>query len=341
MTPNRLIYSALLLIFLANSDYHVYADEVSPPENFRFIPAVFRAFSVESPWNTPIPDAPDINNYSTQMITRLKSHVYRIEASTHKWTVPIFFINSVQAPKVDVPSATGELFEVIDPEDTGVASSIPIPDGIWSDPEADGHMVLVDRAKYLSWEFTQARKDSDGRWTAGIIDRWDLKGPGYRKSFSGRNWWRSGASAAGMPLIAGVIRPDEILSGEIRHALLSATPINRKSVLKGGPLEVCAPPASRSDGQGVGLDFIPVGARIQLDPTLNLDTLGLSSGSRIIARAMQRYGMFVGMSAPTFKIFCQNMGTESPVWDTYDNFSDLERIPLDRFRVLACNMAYK
>ena len=340
MTRKRSLICALLIILTAVYISPAQADEVPPPENLHIIPAHFRAFSENSPWNSPIPANPDVSIYSPMMITRLKSQVYRIEASTNIWTVPIFFINSAQSPKMDIPSTSGELFEVIDPDDTGIARNVPIPEGIWSDPEADGHMVLVDPIRYLSWEFTRARKDPDGRWTASIIDRWDLRSSGYRPAFSGRNWWRSGACAAGMPLIAGVIRPEEIAEGEIRHALLCATPINRKSMFEDSPLEVCAPPASRSDGQGIGLDFIPMGARIQLDPALNLDTLGLSPGSRMIARAMQHYGLIVGMSAPTFKVFCQNLGPESPEWDSYQDFSDLERIPLNRFRVLACDLAY-
>jgi hypothetical protein len=146
---------------------------------------------------------------------------------------------------------------------------------------------------------------------------------------------------AGMPLVAGIIRPEEVKAGEIRHALLCATPINRKSTYEGGPDQVCSPPASRTDGYGFGIDFIPEGARIQLDPELDLDTLNLSPGTRVIARAMQQYGMLVGISAPTFKIFCQNMGPDSPIWGAYNHFDDLGRIPLNRFRVLACDMVAK
>lgn len=343
MVDNKKIVGVLALVAftIAVIPYGL-ADAFRPPElvQNRF-PAWFRAFAADSPWNTPIADHPAIDAFSDLMMARLKNKVHRIEASTRKWTVPIFFINSQRSPKRNVPSIPGLLFEAIDPENTGIAGNVPMPEGIWSDPEADGHMVLVDPVMRLSWEFTRARMGPDGQWTASIIDRWDLDGPGYRKAFTGRNWWRSGATAAGMPLIAGVIRPEAIDAGEIRHALLCATPINRKSAFDGGPRQVCAPPASRTDGQGIGLDFIPEGARIQLDPALDLDTLNLSAGSRVIARAMQRYGMFVGVSAPTFKIFCQNLGPERTVWDSYQNFKDLERIPLGRFHVLVCDYAYQ
>lgn len=301
----------------------------------------FQPFSEDSPWNVTIPENPAVDPFSDQIMARLQTTVTQIEASTRKWTVPIFFIDSERSPRMDVPSTSGLLFEVIDPDNTGIAQNIPMPDGIWSDPEADGHMVLVDPVKSLSWEFTRARKDSDGKWTASIIDRWDLKGPGFRKPFSGQNWWRSGAMGAGMPLIAGIVRPEEIEAGEIRHAILCATPINKKSAYEGGADQVCSPPASRTDGEGIGFDFILEGARIQLDPALDLETLNLSPGTRVIARAMQKYGMFVGISAPTFKIFCQNMGPESQAWDPYKHFSDFDRIPLNRFRVLACDHAYK
>ncbi|MGD9160758.1 MAG: hypothetical protein PVG39_20235, partial [Desulfobacteraceae bacterium] len=189
--------------------------------------------------------------------------------------------------------------------------------------------------------FSQAKQLSDGSWSASIIDVWDLKGPGYRRPFYGSRWWRSGANGGGTPLIAGLIRPEEIEAGEIRHALLCATPINRKATLYGDPSELCSPPASRTDGYGYGVEYIPEGARIQLDPALDLDSLGLSEGSKTVAKAMQKYGMIVGDNSPTFKVYFQNLGPDAELWIKYNYFQDLMNIPVEKFRVLKCNIVTK
>ena len=142
-------------------------------------------------------------------------------------------------------------------------------------------------------------------------------------------------------MIAGLIRPEEIEAGEIRHALLCATPVNRKAAQYGGSSELCSPPASRTDGYGYGVEYIPEGARIQLDPNLDLDSLALSEGSKTVARAMQKYGMIVGDNSRAFKVYFQNIGPDGEVWEKYGYFQDLKNIPVERLRVLKCNIVTK
>ncbi len=305
------------------------------------LPNTFRLFAPSSPWNMPIEDNPALDDHSNRMIQHLNKKALQLHTSTRKWTIPLFVIDSSLCPRVNVTSTNGPLYHSIDPDKNSIAENIPIPAGVWPDPKSDAHMVLIDPKRQRSWDFAGARHHPDGTWTANTVDTWDLCGPGYRQPFQGRHWWRSGAMGAGMPLAAGLIRPEEIAAGEIRHALLCATPINRKTSYPTGPLQLCSPPASRSDGHGIGIMFIPEGARLQLDPELDLDSLPLSQASKTVARAMQKYGMFVGMNAKTFKVFFQNLGPEATPWQKHDHFKDLAHIPLDRFRILKCNLVQR
>ena len=82
------------------------------------------------------------------------------------------------------------------------------------------------------------------------------------------------------------MRVDEIRDGVIKHALVMQTN------------NVCAdvfrPPALKTDGDSTRRDCIPEGARLQLDPTLDLDTLkGLRPAERTVARALQVYGAYL------------------------------------------------
>ena len=128
----------------------------------------------------------------------------------------------------------------------------------------------------------------------------------------------------------------EIERGFIPHALAFGSKHARRGTSRH--------PAQQTDGKLTGADTIPVGARIQLDPTLDLDAIvGLTPGERTIAEALQTYGAYcVGASGEPFLFFCErapDAGTSDPgaVYTTNGFRGDaasLPRIPWDRLRVL-------
>jgi len=105
--------------------------------------------------------------------------------------------------------------------------------------------------------------------------------------------------------------------------------------------ELCSPPAQRTDGEGIGAQYIPEGARLQLDPALDLETLKLTPGARVIAKALQVYGMYNVDSASTCSLYFQNVGADGGKWNRIVNFLDLQNIPLNRFRVLKCEIVVR
>ena len=302
------------------------------------LPYDFVPFSKKSPWNTPVPDKTPSDPNSALMVANLKNKAGVLKGNIVHWSVPLFVIDSGTSPKRDVRTTSERLNPLVDPSGRGVAQNIPIPESVWPDPKEDGHMLLVDPVKMKSWDFSVARMKPDGSWTASRIDIWDLKGKGYREAFSGDYWWTFGARGSGMPLIAGLIRPEEIEAGEIRHALVCSTPVNRKSSVPGAKPELCSPTASRTDGAGSGNEFIPEGARLQLEPSLNIDSLPISPATKVIASALQKYGMYVGDNASTFVIYFQNLGPDGGKWKKYDLFNDLKNIPVEKFRVVKCSL---
>jgi hypothetical protein len=211
------------------------------------LPADFVAFAADSPWNTPIAVDAGVDPDSGVMIAALRERCPSLKADYVKWTIPLFAINREECPKVRVKTTSDALNPSVDPDGDGVAEDVPIPVGVWPDPSEDGHMLLVDPALRKTWDFSCARRVSPVLWEASRLDVWDLDGPGYRAAFEGDYWWTCGARGSGMPLIAGLVRPEEIQSGEIRHALAFACPTNRKSAVVGGPTELVNPPASRTD----------------------------------------------------------------------------------------------
>jgi hypothetical protein len=236
----------LLLLVLAtcfgliNSGNIAIADKLSAKPTGMSLPANFRPFHAKSPWNTPIPDNPEIDPASPAMMQRLALAAKRLKTDVTKWTVPLFVVDAVPGPRVTV-SFTKDPNPLLDPEKKGFVEGLPIPPNAWPDPKPDGHMLIIDPKLMISWDFSRVQKLANGQWKASRIDVWDLKGMGVRKPFKGKTWWTYGARGSGMPLIAGLIRPEEIEAGVIHHALVFAAPTNRKSMVSGGPRELCSP----------------------------------------------------------------------------------------------------
>src|SRR5437868_811729 len=90
------------------------------------------------------------------------------------------------------------------------------------------------------------------------------------------------SSGAVVGRLAGVVRTQELVQGVIPHALVFSTDSACPDVYRY--------PATKTDGASWASPCIPEGARVQLDPSLNVDALpGLTAGERTIAKALQTY----------------------------------------------------
>jgi hypothetical protein len=131
------------------------------------------------------------------------------------------------------------------------------------------------------------RKLADG-WHAawGGAIQGVSRSPGY---YTAASWpgaysgW--GATATSLPLVAGTMLTSELQAGRIDHALAISVPDARAGVF--------AFPAQRTDGTLTASTAIPEGARLRLDPRLDVAALGLPPVVHAMAVAAQRYGMIV------------------------------------------------
>jgi hypothetical protein len=165
-------------------------------------------------------------------------------------------------------------------------TSVPMPRNAQPAPGLDGHLTVWQPSTDRLWEFFHARLER-GVWHAdwGGAIRNVSKNPGYytARAWPGatRNW---GATASSLPIVGGTMLFNELRRGRIDHALALNLPAPRAGEF--------AWPAQRTDGTGPPT-ALPEGARIRLDPAVNVNDLGLPKLGRMIARAAQRYGMVV------------------------------------------------
>ncbi|MGE5557340.1 MAG: hypothetical protein ACM3WV_01870 [Bacillota bacterium] len=264
----------------------------------------WRPFSENSPWNQKIAKGAKIDPHSEELVQTL-SYIY---INIRKWSIPVYYIDSEATPKYNVgasrPGVVGDGF--------AEPNQIPIPDGVIPSPPVggDNHLCIIDKKKNLEWGMWWARKIG-GEWTTGLGAVTDLTGTGVRPPVNTTQGFTSHAArASGFPLIAGLIRVEEIKNGRIDHALVFAYQRCRS--------EYFIPPASTSQCKMNGIDHyvgIPMGGRIQLDPSFDVERSGLSEIGKIIARALQEYGAYCGDYAGATVLYAENSPEAVKEWN--------------------------
>ena len=239
----------------------------------------------------------------------------RFSLSVKAYTVPIYYAGP-WTKRRDVPlTANWAPWRAL--------RGVPIPAAARPDPASDGHLAIVDRAAGCEYDFFGATRMPDGSLTAKWANVTSLSRNGVLTK-------GPAARASGFALLAGLILPSELRRGRIDHALVFAYPYTQV----GGPVW----PAVGSDGQTQGAEAIPEGARVQLDPSLDLSTLGLRPYEVPVARALQEYGAYVSDTggAISFPVAHPQSWTSNPYVGLLpdDTYVSLSRIPLDRLRVL-------
>ncbi len=274
-------------------------------------PEVWRPFSNDSPWNQPIGAEVPSDPNSDQLIADLASRG-PWQINIRDWSIPVYFVDASTTPRRDVgdlrPGIYGRGFEF--------PRHIPIPDGAVASPpvgdDSDNHLCIIDRTRHLEWGMWAARQDPTGRWFTGLGAVTDLSGTGVAPPWfdSPRQLDSHRARASGFPLIAGLIRVEEIKAGHIDHALVFAYDHCRPEFL--------IPPASTAQVNSFPqLDparGIPMGGRIQLDPAWDVEHSGLSPSGKIIARALQEYGAYCGDYAGANVLYAENSPAAVAAW---------------------------
>jgi hypothetical protein len=273
-----------------------------------------RLFAAASPWNTPIASgaAVDANSpvFVQSIVDAARDKGWLVAAK--RWTVPIYL--------ADQGSALQTFSLTADWAPASRISGVPVPAAAAPDPTSDGHLAIVDPLRGCEYDFWKAAKGADGSWSAAWGNALPLDGPGvFPQGVSARG--------SGFALTAGVIRPGELARGVIDHALVFSYPYTKA----GGPVA----PATESDGQSTLPGALPEGARLQLDPTLDLSAFGLSSWQVTIARALQRYGMILGDTGGGVSFYAQNPQSTDAAYPWGDaTYADLPAQLLSHLRVL-------
>ena len=256
-------------------------------------PTDVRLFAPGSVWNAGVRAAtldPSSRRRIDALVAGVRSEITKGIGpwiSDTSYSTPFYVVPAGQ-PRVTVELDTGSWGAQLQ---GALTAGVPIPPRATPAAGTDGHLSVYQPATDTLWEFWKAVRRPDG-WHAswGGVMQHVSTNPGY---YTGSSWpgltgpsgWNWGSTATSLPVIAGTVRIDELKKGVIPHALAMSIP------------EACAHvftwPAQRTDGVSTAPSCLPEGARLRLDPTLDLAKLHLPRVTRMLAAAAQRYGIIV------------------------------------------------
>jgi hypothetical protein len=242
-----------------------------------------RMFPADNPWNR------DISSDAVDPASDVLIATCGANAQLHPDFGTTWLGSPIGIPYVVVSGSQTKVpvsFYYADESDPGpypVPRDAPIEGGASSN--GDRHVLVLDADNWKLYEMFDAHPVNGGdRWTAGSGAVFDLSSNALRPA-----GWTS-ADAAGLPILPGLVRYDEVVEQkEIRHALRFTCPTTRRAYV--APARHFA--SSRTDASQP-----PMGMRVRLKSSVNI--IGFPANVQVILRALKTYGMFLADNGSPF-----------------------------------------
>jgi hypothetical protein len=253
-------------------------------------------FPADNPWNQHVaglPVAPDSARYVAAI---------GLGAPVHPDFGTVYDGAPNGIPFVVVPNTARRVpvsFQYASESDRGpypIPPNAPIEGGPRS--TGDRHVIVVDAGTCTDYELYAAYPHDHGRrWTAGSGAIFDLRSDRLRPA-----GWTS-ADAAGLPILPGLARYDEVARGVIDHALRFTAPCTApRFVYPGRHL-------STGTGCPGGALSPPMGLRLRLKASVDIS--GLPYQARVVAQALKTYGMILADNGSPWYV----SGAPNPRWN--------------------------
>lgn len=186
-----------------------------------------------------------------------------------------------------------------------------------SNSTGDRHVLtlLADSAHnnctlYEVWE--GVKDANDNNWTAANGAIFNL----YSDKLRPDGW--TSADAAGLPILPGLVRYDEVAAGEIKHALRFTVSATQTGFIH---------PATHYASSSNNAALPPMGLRLRLKASYDISSY--TGQSLVILAALKKYGMMVADNGSSWYI----TGAPDPGWDDTD-LDQLKQVPGSAFEVV-------
>lgn len=279
--------------------------------------AAMSNFAANSFWNSTVPAYTALHPQSAALVSDITRQVgqYGSSFSTNTGAAPVYVAEANASNVTVVPYDCGQ---GILPDLAAQWQAVPVP--FFAVPGSDGTMVVYQPSSSSVWEFGHMQNVS-GQWQACSGGRTSTATDGVFPS-------PYGLSSSGLATLAGQLNQDDVKSGNINHVIGLSLPQTNGSTW----------PATQSGGSVGGAPA--QGMRFRLDPSLNVNNLGLSSLGVAIAKAAQTYGFIIWNNSGSVTVTGENpiSLTSRGLADPFAGTSGaLANFPWDRLQALPSN----
>jgi len=245
----------------------------------------------DNPWNTDI-SAYSVHPNSANFIASvgLDKGLHPDFGTTwqgHPNGIPYIVVGGDQ-PKVPI---TFEYADESDPGPYPIPDDAPIEGGAESD--GDRHILVLDKDNCTLYEVWHSRKVADG-WTGGSGAIFDLTSNELRPM-----GWTS-SDAAGLPILPGLARYEEVEQGAINHALRFTIQKSQRGYIL---------PATHFASPSKDPNLMPMGLRLRLKA--DYDVSAFPPQAQVILTALKKYGMIMADNGGDWYI----SGAPNEKWD--------------------------
>ncbi|HUK82017.1 MAG TPA: hypothetical protein VLZ12_05230, partial [Verrucomicrobiae bacterium] len=268
-------------------------------------------FPTNNIWNVAVDNLPLDSNSAAYVNTIGAGASMHADFGSGLWDggpigIPFVVVSGSQ-PLVNVS------FDYSDESDPGpypIPSDAPIEGGPQS--SGDRHVLVLDRDNCVLYELFAAYPQPNGTWDAGSGAIFDLQSNALRPA-----GWTS-ADAAGLPILPGLVRYDEVAAGEIRHAIRFTASQTRQAYVW---------PARHYASSLTGAKYPPMGQRFRLKSSF--DITPFSPEVQVILIALKKYGMILADNGSSWYL----SGVPDDRWDN-DALHEFSQIPGSAFEAV-------
>jgi len=310
-TKYKLFIGCALIVFTLSS---INATVVEPVNTNVIQPNTSPALSVPSIsgceifpennyWNTPIDSLP-VHALSTTWVNAIGANTsFHMDFAAYEWNggdigIPYNVVSGASVTNYTVS------FQYAGESDPG---PYPLPVNPLIEHGCDRHIVTIDTDDCTLYELYAASK-SGSQWHAGSGAIWDLNSNDLRP-----DTWTS-SDAAGLPILPGLARYEEVAAGVIAHALRFTSKCSANYYIW---------PARHKSQSGNCSTPPPFGARFRLRADYPMS--GFSPEMQVIVQAMKTYGIVLADTGGSWVV----NGVPNPGWDVDNNGYDDEIHELD------------
>lgn len=267
-------------------------------------------FPADNPWNRDVSsDLVDANSNNYIASIGASTYLHPDFGSNLTYGIPYTIVPSSQ---ISVPITFTAYGNQSDPGPYPVPLNAPVESG------SDRHVLVAQSGVCKLFELYNSYQVGSG-WNADSGAVFDLRSDALRP-----DCWTS-ADAAGLPILPGLARYDEVVTaGVINHALRFTIVHSQQAFIH---------PATHYASSSTNSNYPPMGLRLRLKASYNISTF--YGASKVLLTALKKYGMIVADNGSNWYI----SGATDGRWNDTD-LNQMKTVPGSAFEVVQAGTIY-